>query len=467
VLYLARKENGRANLTTLRWRRDYGRGFLEREIFVHPERSQQEKNTMPNDTTTLDPVEIKKNLDTIVKAVETTSTALEGVNKTVTEVTKANAEHDKKLGAVEAKLNDLNKTLTELKSVRVVTETPSRRGIVKSQAQAVEFMSHILAMVKNTGGSLHNIGKGFIKDLAEGSSNTGGALVHPEFDTALTRLIEDYGFFRRCRVIPMGRKQTLLPVESSFPSASFIAEAGTITPDTTTPFAQKTITAKKIAIIRNISRELLADSEIITPDIVEVIMLDLAWAIAKRIDFAVFNGDGTDDANNGGITGVTVAGTQVTCAAATTFATVTRADLVSAMSAVNPKVLESETAGWYCSSTVALKTFRGMLDGNNRPLYQNYLDAPFTGNQPFRAALNVEGFPLYTSNILNSTDGASKVVAVFGDLRFFTVGLRQDVEFESSPYPYWTKDQMSYRAIARVGGSITDATGLAVLSTHA
>lgn len=402
---------------------------------------------------------IETNSDRAVKSVEKQQTAISELQSTITEL---KSELNKAIARADAAER---KTAEVIKSFSIRVENPSRHGFVKTVAEGRAFIQGLLECCKS------NIPKGF--PTREGFAGKADEIVDAsnltleEFNPRLVRLTESFGAFRFCGKVPTRTGAQVIAVQTAYPDAKFVAKS--TRPDTTTgTWDTKTIELRKIMALARIPMEDAADSLTADPNVAENIALDFARAIAKRIDYAFFNGNGTDDADNGNIDGIIKEGTVVTPVDNhDSFAEITYADILAVLNGVNSSVLQSPTCAWYIHPSLINTLFKGIMDGNGRPIFQDYSGAPFPNAEGFKNMMSILGYPVLPVSILPAVDGASKPYAVFGDLSAgFKYGLPWDFMFARSDEAGFQTGEIFFRGLARVGGTITDAKYIAVAKTH-
>lgn len=405
---------------------------------------------------------IKELLDPAINDVKAATASVKTFETKATALEAKNAELEKELKTSASKTADLEKKLADfsakINSINVKVDVPSPTGAFKSTTLMMECGRQFRKVIAATCGD-STIKSRFIKtDMGEDTSTHGAELLHPEFDTELYRLTQEYGQFKLLNVRPMGRKEMLLPVETAFPTAGFYSEGSDLTTSGggAGTYTQKTITARMVAAILKASRQIIDDAEIVSPSIVENIMLDLSRGCAKAIDTAVFVGDGVDDYTNGAIYGLFNAASHYASTAAathTTFASITYNDISNCRNNVNPQVRMNQGTCWFCHPN-AITDLQNIKDTNGRPILHEYLTPPFPNREGFGSRFNMLGYPVYFVHQAPYSDGASAKFLVFGDPRYFVVGMRENFSVESSAYPFWTTHQIGYKGWSRVAASV-------------
>ncbi len=295
------------------------------------------------------------------------------------------------------------------------------------------------------------------KDLSEGAS-PGSTYLRDQLSKMIYDALPDFGIWNTLGTEDMGTKNLILPVDTADPIANFIAEAGEIADDANITGTSVTAIAKKIAVLLNISRELLQDSEY---DVTGRVVKKFLRAVAKRMDFAAFRSDGTNDALNGAYTGVFGFGTQIVAATGnTSVETFDFEDITKTVLGAAEAVLDRQCR-WWMHPFILIRML-SIKDGNGRPIFLNALEAPTAGGLG-----SILGFPVTLGHVLPTTNTANKPVMAFGDPEAYVVGRRQDYEFDFSDHARWTNDQRSFRGISRAAFKGRLAAALTVLFTAA
>ncbi len=293
------------------------------------------------------------------------------------------------------------------------------------------------------------------KALGEGSGEGAGWLL-PEIAAMIYEALPNYGIWSTLGVEAMGTKQKILTVSTADPIAYVIPEGGVINDDTNMAGATVTANAAKIAVLLNVSRELLQDSEY---DVTARVVKQFLRAVAKRMDYLAFMANGTNDNLNGAFTGLFNFGTVVTAASGhTAVESFTFEDVYGAVLGVAEAILDRQ-ARWWMHPFMLVRAL-SIKDGNGRPIFLNALEAPTPGGLG-----SILGYPVTLGHILPTTNTAGQPVCAFGDPEAYAVGRRQDYEFDFSDHARWTNDQRSFRGISRGAFLGRLATGLTILTT--
>ena len=346
-------------------------------------------------------------------------------------------------------------------------------GSVDDGERAAYISGHILAAHfygnKNSKKWLDE--HGIEASLSSTDSNNSGLFVPVEMETAIIRLVEEYGVFRRySNITSMASRTKIVPVRVSGMTAYPVAETtdaneGSNTGTQTEPkYTNVELVARKWKAWLKESDELNEDSLISFADQVAV---ESALAFAYAEDNAGFNGDGTSTYHS--ITGV--------------------------LNAVNAGSVYTAATGNTAFSTLDLSDFEGIV--GQLPEYPNIMPAWFISKEGYYASMHrlamaaggndVENFasggprtflsfPVVFTNVLNKTltAQASTKVAVLGDLRLGTLfGDRRDMTMSLTDQRFWDEDQIAIKATERFDinvhskGTATESGAVMVLQTAA
>lgn len=317
-----------------------------------------------------------------------------------------------------------------------------------------ETAKQVFGEIARAVGLHHIAAKALGEDSSPGSTLINDALSGDIYDSLLR-----YGAWATLGVRPVGTKNTKIPVKTARPVANFIlSEGGTISDDTAKAGTTVSLEVEVIAVLLNVSLQLLEDGEY---DVVADVLDDFIEAFNYRLDFAAFAGAGTADATHGGVTGLFNFGTAATATATrTTIAATKYDDWLKCLTAVDPAVLTRAARWWMHPSLIAAAL--AVQDSNGRPIFQTALEAPQAGG-----IVNLFGYPVTPVGAAPSTNAASAKVAAFGDPRAFAVGLRKGFTFEASDQARWTTLERSFRGHGRADAIGAKASALTVLTLPA
>lgn len=290
---------------------------------------------------------------------------------------------------------------------------------------------------------------GLFKALNEGINEQGGALVPPEFDRVVVRLIEKFGVFRQyARIAPMASDVKTQARRTGGLTAVWATEGQTIT-DSTPSYDNIGLIAKKLAAMVLVTTEISEDSALLVAD---EIAAEVAQAFAEKEDQAGFNGDGSPTFGN--ITGVipklkglsgtiaNIAGLKV--GTGNLFSEFVLQDFLD-VAGLLPGYANL-FAAWYCHSSFYFTTMlkvspaAGGLtarDGSGRPVFL--------------------GYPVNFTQVMPRVDANSQIAALFGDLRLAAVlGDRRNRTLFADPFSLSATGNIRMRATERVDIVIGD-----------
>jgi HK97 family phage major capsid protein len=299
----------------------------------------------------------------------------------------------------------------------------------------------------------------YLKTRAMGEdSGPGNSLITDDLGRDLYDILAVSGAWATLGVRPIRSRSGKFPITTAVPNAQFISEAAPMSDATAMTGSSTTAQTGVCGVLLNCSEQLIQDvEEDLVPDFLE----KFDRSFNNRIDHATFVGDGTDDGNNGGMTGLFNVGTiPVVNAAAThtTVATLVFNDFVAVLEAAPAGVLQRRPS-WWMNPTLLAKAMRIRESGES--IVRTSLE--FGGETTF----SILGFPVRLVATAPSTDAAAAKVAVFGEPGGYLVALRQEFQLEFSSEYRWNTYERSYRGTGRVRGQIREANAFVMLKTAA
>ncbi len=288
-----------------------------------------------------------------------------------------------------------------------------------------------------------------IKALNEGINEQGGALVPPEFDNMLIRLLEQFGVFRRyTRINQMASDTKMIPRRTAGVSAVWVGEGGSIT-DSTPTYDNVQLVAKKLASRVVMSSEITEDSAI---SIADQLAFEIGTAFALAEDQAAFLGNGSP--TYGGITGITqkllglsatignIAGLFV--ATGDLFSEFVLADFNGTV-ALLPQYADTAQTAWYCHRSF----YFGTMQRLELAAGGNTIREVASGDRAPRPLFL--GYPVNFTQVMPRTDAVSQIAAILGDLSMGTVmGDKRQRTLFTDPYSLSANDQIAVRGTERV-----------------
>jgi HK97 family phage major capsid protein len=287
------------------------------------------------------------------------------------------------------------------------------------------------------------------KTVNEGTNEQGGALVPPEFDPMLIRLIETYGVIRQAaRISPMASETKAQPRRTGGVTTYWIGEGQTITPSNPT-YDNINLVAKKLVALAVISSEINEDAAI---NVADELAFEIGYAFALAEDQAAFNGDGTS--TYGGITGVCpklkglsgtiayIAGLYV--ATGNLFSEFVLADFNGAV-ALLPTFGDTAAASWYCHRSFYYGTMQRLELAAGGVTAREISEGDRRGRPMFL------GYPVTFTQVMPKADANSQVACLLGDASLaITMGDRRKRTLFTDPYSLSNKDQILIRGTERV-----------------
>jgi HK97 family phage major capsid protein len=287
-----------------------------------------------------------------------------------------------------------------------------------------------------------------VKSQTEGDNGAGGYTVPEIVSSSLIWLRNEYGIARRySRIYPMTSDILNVPNASTSTTTYYPGEATAITASDIT-FTQVALTAKKLAILTIVSKELNEDTVI---DFGATLAQDFAYGLALAEDAAAFQGDGTS--TYGSITGImpkikALSATYANIASmvvgasgsSSALSSLTLANWQSMVSKLQPYATNPR---WFMHKSVF---YNGCADklialsGNSIMDIQNAY-----GPEP-----TLFGIPISFVQNMPSATGASVDLAVLGDLsKGVAFGDRRGVSVEVSDQVKFIEDALTFKATER------------------
>lgn len=356
-------------------------------------------------------------------------------------------------------INDVAGTVAALQKVQLALQREQRmafgdpRQRIRASEEKRAFFNAAVRSAMRV-----KLGEPLQKALGEDAS-PGSIMIRDDLAADIFDALERYGKWGTLGVRRLGTKITKLPLKTARPVANFVlVEGGQIADDANKAGNSVNLEVEVIAVLLNVSLQLLEDSEYdLTADVLD----DFLEAYSYRLDYAAFVADGTADATNGGMTGLFSFGTAAGAAAThTDVSKLDLADFIKCLTTVDAVALTRGSKWWLHQQMLA--RVGGIKDGNGRPLFQTALEAPSPGSIG-----SILGYPIELVSVAPNVDGASKKVAAFGDPQAYAVGVRRDFAFEASDQHKWDTLQRSFRAWGRAGTKGRRAGSLAILTTAA
>jgi HK97 family phage major capsid protein len=294
-----------------------------------------------------------------------------------------------------------------------------------------------------------------IKSQTEGTNSEGGFTVPEIVSSSLIWLRNEYGVARRySRVYPMTSDVLNVPNASTSTTTYYPGEATAITASDIV-FSQVALTAKKLAILTIVSKELNEDTVI---DFGATLAQDFAYGLALAEDAAAFQGDGS--ATYGGITGImprikALSGTFSSIASmvvgaagsGTALSSLTLANWQSMVAKIQPYATQPR---FYMNKSIF---YNGVADklialgGNAIMDIQNAYGAEPT----------LFGIPISFVQNMPSAPAANRTIAVLGDLSKGTAfGDRRGVSVEVSDQVKFIEDALTFKATERYAYNVFD-----------
>jgi len=304
--------------------------------------------------------------------------------------------------------------------------------------------------------------------MGESTMAAGGFAVPEEMSSQVIRLVETYGVAPSAlQNVPMSSDTLLVPKRLTGVTGYWIGENSEITTSDPTG-TQVQLVAKKLAVGTRVANELLEDSII---SVADWLVQEFSLELAKKIDEAAFNGDGTS--TYGGIQGIVTkiddgnhTQSVVTAAANNdSFEELDLADFQKAMGRLPRYALGG--AAWYSSPAgyaASIERLQLASGGNT------------SGDLSAGGLPRFLGLPVVQTLVMNNTLGtdASTVKVLVGDAALAGIyGVRSAVAVRSTVDEYARFDQTAWYATLRADvnfhslGDTSEAGPMVALKTSA
>jgi HK97 family phage major capsid protein len=390
---------------------------------------------------------VKGSQEELLKDVSRLDKETKSTLEDLTKIKNSFEGYDHQVKALEQAITKLNLQLTlEQRMAAGGTAMSFGQRLIRDKDQAKQAFGAICRLVGMPGLATKALGE---------DSSPGSTLINDDLSAEVYDSLLRFGAWSTLGVRPIGTKNTRIPVKTARPNANFIlTEAGPIGDDTAKAGTTVTLEAEVVAVLLNVSLQLLEDGEI---DVAADVLDDFIESVNQRCDFAAFAGNGTADGSNGGVTGLfSFATASVAAATRTTIATTRYDDWLRCLTSVDAAVLQRASRWWMHPSLMAAAM--GVQDLNGRPIFQTALESPAGG------VMNLFGFPVTMVGAAPSTNAANARVAVFGDPRAYAVGMRKQFTFEASDQARWTTLERSFRGHTRFDAVGARASALAAMT---
>ncbi len=281
-------------------------------------------------------------------------------------------------------------------------------------------------------------------------SATGDVLVPTIIYPEVARLIGEASIIRQiATVIPMNTLTMKLPVKGSGPTVSWPNEGVAPASQTSVVFTDKTLTAKTMMALTEITSELTEDSVIaIEPMLAKLFAEAVAQEENQKAFSAttIFTGVGTDS----NTTLIYFGNSQ--SSGMRQFSDITHQDLVRLQFSVDSKCVHK---GSFVLGSGAFQNIVGMKDSQNRPLYATSWNAlPQVAGVPDQIAgtpTSIMGRPAWLTDTMPSTSSNMQLFAIYGDWSKFVFGDRRELRIDWSDQVFFEAGNLALRVRERIG----------------
>lgn len=285
------------------------------------------------------------------------------------------------------------------------------------------------------------------KASSETNNAQAGVLVAPQFYANVVWLTEQYGVARKLANVQRfsGTDEWRRPRKTALLSTYYPGEGGSITASDNT-YDLITLVPRKLAALMVVSNELMDDSAV---SIADQFTQSVAEAFAYAEDQAYFNGDGSATyGNQTGLANGLPAGAYLAAGATWAANVIGNATLApGSVENIHPYMQSS----WAMSRQAFYQTFGRLMNdgGGNKNIDISVYSLANPGVNGANASIN--GDPVYFTQVLPITSPSSGVPwAYYGNFAAASMlGVHTDLRITADPSPYFTSDQLAFRAIER------------------
>lgn len=274
----------------------------------------------------------------------------------------------------------------------------------------------------------------------------------------VVELVSEWGAARRYgTVFPLGTGTVKLPKLATDPTFALIAASGSVS-EKVPQTSWVTFTAEKFGGIVRVPSEIDADS--IVP-LGQFIARYAARQLAYVEDYQFFRSSGAGSGLNGSVEGLCIS-------------TITNSK-VTQMASSKVKYSDATLANFRTLRSVVDAAALGRSAYYMHPSFEQHLAGLNTaGDRPYIAmgvqGASLDGFPIRWVDAMpaySTSSNASKVFALFGDLSFQYLGVRQGVSLDVSKEVYFATDELGIRALERLTIGLMATGAVAGLETAA
>lgn len=334
--------------------------------------------------------------------------------------------------------------------VERISRDPEKRSI---------FNAMVRKAVLGKSGNLRALAE--VHQKALDTANTpGSTMLVNELLGDIYDTLASYGVWNTFAQRRVGTKTIQVPIKTARPAAAYVTtEGATISQDSTKAGSTSNMTIATIAVLLNVSEELLADAEFdVTADVLD----DFAQAVAYKMDWACLQADGGSDSTDGGFTGIFGGGgtAAVSASGNVSVETTDYEDFVNVILAVDPAVL-TRPSRWWIHPQILARILK-IKDSNGRPIFLTATEFPTYGGIG-----SILGYPVTPAHAAPSANTTSSKIAVFGDPNGLVHAVRKDFEFASSNQAAFSDYEVVFRGIARHAAKVRRALAFGVMTNAA
>ena len=291
-----------------------------------------------------------------------------------------------------------------------------------------------------------------IRAMNEGTDSAGGYLPSTEFYATLVQQRFEANAMRQvATVMPLGTFKTDLAIESTFGTASYVAENASVGASTDPTFSNIIFKPYTLRYFTLVSNELIADapSRGAGFSIETILANQIGRVVGAREETAFTLGTGSSQPK-GIYTYTSGSGTTITSVTSASATTITAQNLMDVVYALprqyraNAKWVMADTMFAKIRSLLQVGTAGSPNGGNYAPFGWSMGDGKLQDGEPDRLL----GYPVVCTSDGNAFS-TGNVVACFGDFEYYRIGEREGMSIQTAREAFLGTNQTGYYCFAR------------------
>lgn len=381
--------------------------------------------------------EKQKLIDSMQSLLDTAKTEMRGLT----------SEESESFSKMEAEVRSMEEVSEERSLEQAVSEeiNTEERILEQKENKTMENVEYRTAYFKALAGKEMTGEEKRVLDTGT-SSQKGGNTVPEEFaKEMMNRLLNLNPFRSLCDVRSTGSTHNIT-IDGGRPTAAIVAESGSFSDDTGLVYERISLDAYKLGVLHKVTDELLQDTMF---NLEADIMDKVSQAIAAKEEELILVGTGSSQPQ--GLAVVTsVGGISVSTTTLAGTAAVTADELVDIMYDLKPQYRKN--AVWVMSNST-MRDIAKLKDGNNQ-----YLLTPGLTNKREHTLL---GHKVIVSDSAIDMAASARSI-IFGDLKYYVIADRGNMEIRRLNELYAANGQVAFRFHKRFDAKLANAEAIVV-----